>query len=348
MSRVNVFEQMLRRIDGFQQRHLVPSFVFGVVKKYGDDNAGNLCVQVTYSMFVSVFPLLLLLTTILSLVLAGHPSERVRIMHTALGEFPIVGQQLGQNIHVVRRSSLFGLIVGIGGLIYGSTGLAQAGLFSMEQIWNIPAAVRPNYVTRMLRALVFLLVLALALVVTTTLAGFGTFGRHNFWWGIIGEAAAVVVNVSLYLAAFRTLTPRQVATRSLIPGVVVGGVLWTVLQAAGGYVVGHDLKGASALYGFFGLVLGLVAWMYVGAQITIYAAEINTVLHHRLWPRSMVQPPLTEADQRSLAFQVTQNQRRPEEEVMARFAHRPMTQDEFRERDYQLDDSSPGIERRSP
>ena len=132
---MNVVEQTMRRIDGFQQRHLVPSFVFGVIKKYGDDNA----VQVTYTMFVTVFPLLLLLVTILGIVLANNPSDRARVLHSALGQFPIIGQQLGHNIRAIKRSSVFGLVFGIVGLVYGSTGLAQAGLYSMEQIWNIPA-----------------------------------------------------------------------------------------------------------------------------------------------------------------------------------------------------------------
>ena len=345
---MNVVERTFRRVDGFQQRHLVPSFFFGVIKKYGDDNAGNLAVQLTYAMFVTVFPLLLLLVTILGIVLASSPSDRARVLHSALGQFPIIGQQLGHNIHAMKRNSVFGLVVGTVGLVYGSTGLAQAGLYSMEQIWNIPAAVRPNYFTRMARAGIFLIVLAVGLIVTTALAGFGTFGRHNFWLGAVGEVLAIIVNAALYFAAFRTLTPRQVATHSLIPGVIIGGVAWTILQAVGGYVVGHDLKGASALYGLFGLVLGLVAWIFLGAEITLYAAEMNTVLQHRLWPRGMVQPPLTDADQRSLAFQVTQNQRRPEQEVITRFQGRPMTQDEYRERGYQGDNSSPGIERKAP
>ncbi|MCU1363012.1 MAG: hypothetical protein JWM55_840, partial [Acidimicrobiaceae bacterium] len=54
-------EMTTRRVDAWQQRHLIPSFVLGVVKKFGDDNAGNLVVQITYALFVTVFPLLLLL-----------------------------------------------------------------------------------------------------------------------------------------------------------------------------------------------------------------------------------------------------------------------------------------------
>jgi YihY family inner membrane protein len=343
---VKIVDHSMRRLDSFQQHHLVPAFVFGVVKKFGDDNAGNLAVQMTYSLFVTVFPLLLLLVTILGIVLADDPSDRVRVLHSALGEFPIIGQQIGHNIHGLKRSSGFGLAVGILGLIYGSTGLAQVGQFSMAQIWNIPVAARPGYLPRMARSAIFLVVLALGLILSTALAGFGTFGRHNVWLGVVGEVLAVSVNVVLYFAAFRTLTPKQVKTKWLLPGVITGGVAWTVLQAAGGYVVGHDLKGASALYGLFGIVLGLMAWIYLGAEVTLYSAEINTVLHDRLWPRGLVHPPLTEADQRSLAYQATENQQRPEQEVVTRFSGRPMTQDEYQ--DPKNERQGTGIERRSP
>lgn len=345
---MNPFEATIRRVDSAQQRHLVPAFCMGVIKKFGDDNAGALTVQVTYSLVLTVFPLLLLLITVLGIVLADNPSERQRVLNSAFGQFPVIGSSLAHNVHAMKRSSIFGLVVGLLGLIYGSTGLAQAGLYSMEQIWNIPSTARPGFLTRLGRSLLFLVVLAVGLTVTTALTGFGTFGRHDFWLGAIGEVLGALLNVALYLAGFRVLTPRSIRTRQLLPGVVVGGIAWTVLQAVGGYVVGHDLRGASAVYGVFGLFLGLIAWVALGAEITLYAAEINSVLFHHLWPRGMVQPPLTEADQRSLALQVTQNRRRPEQVVETHFTTRPMDQEEYRARGYELDESAPGVLRREP
>lgn len=345
---MNVVEKTIRRIDAAQQRHAVSAFAFGIVKKYGDDNAGTLTVQLTYSMIVTVFPLLLLLVTVLGIVLADDPSARHRVLDSAFGQFPIVGSSLSHNLHALKRSSVFGIVVGLLGLVYGSTSLAQSGLFTMEQTWNIPGAVRPNYLTRMVRSLIFLVVLAFGLILTTALTGFGTFGRHDFWLGVIGEVIGAAVNIGLYLIAFRTLTPKQVATRSLIPGAIAGGVAWTILQAVGGYLVGHDLKNASALYGAFGLFLGLIAWIYLGAQITVYSTEVNTVLHRRLWPRGMVQPPLTLADQKSMALQATENQRRPEQIVATRFTSRPMRQEEYLENGFQVDQSTPGIEVQEP
>ena len=87
-----------------------------------------------------------------------------------------------------------------------------------------------------------------------------------------------------------------------------------MLQVVGTYLVYHFLHSDSA-DGVFGTVLGLMAWIYLAAQIMVYAAEINVVLTRRLWPRAMVQPPLTKADRASLTLQALQNQRRPEQHV---------------------------------
>ena len=315
---MNVLERGVRRIDAFQQRHRASAFFFGVMKKYGDDNGGGLTVRLTFAVFMTVFPLLLLLATVLAIVLSGDPSARRAVLHSTFVEFPIVGKDLLNNIHVLRRNSAFGLVIGIVGLVYGATGLAGTGLYVMEQVWNVPAVVRPGYRVRIARSLVFLLVLAVGLITTTFLSSFGTFGRHNVALGVAAEAVAGIENVGVFLAAFRVLTPKQVRTRNLIVGAAVGGVLWTVIQAFGGYVVGHYLKNDNAVYGTFGTVLGLIAWISIGAQITVYSAEMNSVIVRRLWPRAMVQPPLTVADQQSIALQVIENQRRPEQEVITR------------------------------
>jgi YihY family inner membrane protein len=326
---MNVIEKTMRRIDAAQQRFRPAALVFGVMKKFGDDNAGNLVSNLAYSAFLCVFPLLLILVTVLNIVLANDPSVRHSLLHSTLGEFPVVGNTLGNNIHGLHRSSVIGLVIGVLGLLWGSTGLAQSGLFSMSQIWNLPGPDRPNYVARLGRSFGFLAVLGLGIVITTGLASFGTFGRHNAALGILAEVLAVAVNIATYLAAFRVLTPKVIHSRKLVPGAILGGVLWTILQAVGGYLVGHDLKNDSVTYGVFAAVLGLLAWLYLSCELLIYSAEFNTVLARRLWPRGMVQPPLTEADQRSLALQATQNQRRPEQEVSVNFTSPAMSQHEW-------------------
>ena len=276
--------------------------------------------------------MLLLLVTILGIVLGHDPSLRLRVLHSALAQFPVVGTNLGNNIHAIERRSWIAFTVSILGLIWTCTGLARGGLFAMSQIWNLPGPVRPNFVTRLGRSVTFLVVLALGLIVSTAVASLGTVAGHGVVLGGLVDLAAAVVNVGQYFLAFRILTPRVVASRCLVPGAVLGGVLWTVLQAVGAILVWHALRGVSEFYGTFAIVLGLLAWIKLGVNLTVYAAEFNTVLERHLWPRNLAQPPLTVADQASLAAQATENQRRPEQRVEVTFIEPPATQEEFHAR----------------
>ncbi|HEY2576347.1 MAG TPA: YihY/virulence factor BrkB family protein [Streptosporangiaceae bacterium] len=319
---MNPIERGLRRLDAAQQRHTPSAFVFGVIKKYGDDNGGTLASSMAHSAFVSVFPLLLVLVTILGLISSADPALRGQVLTAVAKQFPLVGNQLAGNVHALRRSSVIGLVVGLLGLIWGATGLAQSGLFTMEQVWNLPGPARPGYVPRLGRCLLFPGVLGAGVVVTTLLTALDTFGHNNVIVVVLAEMLAGCANIGLYFVSFRVLTPKGVRSRALLAGAVAGGLAWTLLQALGGYLVHHYLR-TDSVYGVFATVLGLVAWLYVAVQVTVYAAEINVVLARRLWPRAMIQPPLTEADRYSMALQALQNQRRPEQNVIVTFSDRP-------------------------
>lgn len=318
---MNPVERGLRRVDKFQQSHRASAFTFGVIKKYGDDNGGTLAASLAHSAFVSVFPLLLVLVTILGFVASGDPLIRHDVLDAVARQFPLIGSQLAGNVHALRRSSAIGLVIGLLGLVWGGAGLAQAGLFTMAQVWNLPGPARPGYLQRLGRAGAFLGVLGAGVIVTTLLTALDTFGHHAIVVVVLAEMLAILANVGLYFTSFRVLTPKGVPSRSLIPGAVTGGVAWTVLQAIGSYLVHHYLH-SDSVYGIFATVLGLVAWLYIAVELTVYAAEINVVLARRLWPRSIVQPPLTEADRSSMAHQALQNQRRAEQNVTVSFNDR--------------------------
>jgi len=320
---MNPVERVIRRVDTTQQRHRVSAFTFGVIKKYGDDNGGALASNLAHSAFVTVFPLLMILVTVLVAVASGAPSLRHAVLHAVAKQFPLVGNTLVGNIHKLGRASTISLVVGLLLVTWGATGLAQAGLFTMAQVWNLPGPARPGYVPRLGRAALFLVVLGVGVVGGTFLSGLVTYGHNKVIAVVFALVSAALVNVVLYLASFRILTPKGVSLRSLVPGAVAGGLAWTALQASAALVVHHYLHTAS-VYGIFATVLVLYAWIYLGVQITVYAAEVNVVLTRRLWPRSIVQPPLTEADRASMALQALQNQRREEQDVAVTFHDRPL------------------------
>ncbi len=320
---MNGIERALRRVDGFQQHNRIAGFLFGVNKKYGDDRAGQLAALLAYYGFLTIFPLLLLFVTIMAMVAGGDPALAHRIEHSVFAQFPVIGSgsssthglSLADSIHALHEHSALGLVLGILGLLWGSQGVSQTGQFAMAQVWNVPGVERPNYWARFARTWIFLGVLGIFVVLSFALAGVASWGQHPLLIHVGGVVGSLVVNAIAYLLAFRVLTPKQVATRSLVPGVLIGATFWTVLQNVGTEIVEHQLRGASQVYGAFAVVLGLIAWIYLAMNLTMYAAEANVVLARRLWPRSMLQPPLTAADERVLAAIAKQETRRPEQRV---------------------------------
>ena len=308
----------LRFIDGVQRRVRVLAFAFGVIKKFGDDQGGQLAALLTYYGFLSVFPLLLVAVTVLGIVAAGDSSLQHRIVHSALSQFPIIGSNLQGNIHRLKRNSPAALTIGLLAALWGSLGISQCAQYVMAQVWSVPRIDRPGFLPRLGRSMGLLGTVALFVTSSSTLAGLAVVGGHtSVATRVLGVVSSAVVNTAMFIVAFRILTPKQIPWRSLVLGGVVGGMAWSVLQDVGGYLVLHQLRNTSQLYGFFAGVLGLLWWMYLGSQVMVLSAETSVVRARRLWPRSLTGPPLTEADRAVLMALAQAEVRRPEVEVHA-------------------------------
>lgn len=291
------FHRIVGAVDRFQQRHAPVGFGYGVVKKFGDDRGGNLAALITYYGFVSLFPLLLVAVTILGFVLDGNPELQRRILDSALANFPVIGDQIQSNITSVRGHGV-ALAIGIVFALYGGLGIAEVAQQAMNRIWGVPRYERPGFLPRLARSLGVVGTLGLAILATTVLSGVGNRLAGTVAIGLLVSTAAIAVNIALFLLAFQVLIAMRVPWRELVPGAVVAGVAWEVLQRVGTYYVSRVIQGMSEVYGLFALVLGLLVWISLEARVILYAAEINAVRKQRLWPRSLA-PPRTEADVRA-------------------------------------------------
>jgi YihY family inner membrane protein len=308
----------LHALDRHQQRSPRLSFPAAVIKKFGDDQAGQLAALIAYYGFVSLFPLLLVLVTVLGFVLEGDPKTQADVLHSTLGQFPIIGDQLQRNIHSLKGSP-GALAIGVAGLLLGGLGIVGAAQNAFLQVWHIPRRQRPNFLHWRLRGLGLLAVLGLLLIVSTVAAGYVTAQTAGAIAVLGGILLALVSNLLLFFVAFRFLTPDEVPTRELIPGVIFAAVLWQILQHIGGYYVAHVIRHAQETSGLFAFVLGLLAWLYLGGQLTLLAAEINVVRARRLWPRSFFSQPLLDADKRALTSSAETEERVEEENVEVNF-----------------------------
>lgn len=293
--------RLVAALDAFQQRHRWLAFPVAVWRKFSDDRAGNLAALVAYYAFLSTFPLLLVLVTVLGMVLSGSEQLRQDVLNSALSEFPVIGDQLRANVHALGRSGL-GLAVGLVFTFFGTRGVASAMQNAMNEVWGVPRRDRPGFPASWLRSFALIAVIGLGVVVTTALSGVGAWSGHTFlgeWGRVLVVAVSFVLNIGLFWLGLRTATAARVSWRDLRVGAFLSALVWQMLQFLGGYVVAHTLRHASALYGTFGVVLGMLAWFQLQAQLTLYAVEADVVRARKLWPRSFTSSP--DDDQRTPA-----------------------------------------------
>lgn len=266
---------LIGTIDRYQRGHCWLGFPLGTVKKFSEDQAGNLAALISYYSFFSLFPLLLALVTILGFVLAGNPELQGEVLDSALAQFPVIGDQIRDNIGSLNGNWM-ALVIGLGGALWAGMGAVDAAQNAMNSVWDVPIREKPNFLTRRLRSLLMLVVIGGGLLATaalSTVAGvadsLGPLGRS------LAPLAALVVNIGVIGVAFRVLPERDLSWSDVLPGAVVAGVATAAFQLAGGFIIDRNLQGATQTYGTFAVVIGLLSWLYLQAQVTLLAAEIN-------------------------------------------------------------------------
>lgn len=291
------------RLDRFQRSHPWVGFPLAALYKFFDDFGSYLAAVLTYYGFVSLFPLLLLASTILGFVLSGDPRLENEVLTSALSQFPVIGPDLGRPKHL--GGGTVGLVVGIAGCLYGGLGVAQAFQYAANTMWGVPRNNRPNPLKARARSLVLLATAGLAVLGTTALSVMGGGGA-----GTLGEAgrylvlaASVLINIAVAIFAFRFAPGRRLSVRDVAPGAVGAAVIWQLLQSFGVIYVRHVIKHASATNAVFALVLGLLAFLYVTAVAVLLCMEINVIRVNDMHPRALLTPftddvSLTSGDRR--------------------------------------------------
>lgn len=294
--------------DRFQRRHVWLGFPVAVVYKFFDDFGTYLAAIFTYYAFVSLFPLLLIASTVLSVVLRGNPNLQHELVTSALQSFPLINQELSQPEHLSGGPA--GLIIGIIGSVYGALGVAQAFQYASNTLWAVPRDSRPNPLRARGRSLVLLAIVGLGILATTSLSilsegGVGALGTTESYLAV---AVSVLINTAVSVFAFRWAPARRLSVREVLPGAVTAAVFWQLLQTFGIVYVRHVVQHASESNKVFAFVLGLLAYLFLTAVTLLLSAEVNVVRVNRMYPRALLTPftdnvTLTPGDRRAYARQ---------------------------------------------
>jgi YihY family inner membrane protein len=287
----------VRAFDRRQQRHHWLALPVAVIRKFGEDQGASLAALVAYYAFLSLLALLLVMVTVLGFVLHGDPDAQRSVENSVLNQFPVIGNKI--QIHSLTGHTV-ALVLGLAGALWGALGVTQATQNAFHRVWAVPFKDRPDFLHSRLRGIALLIVLGTLFVVASIASGLVTGGLGGPLLKVAGIALSLMLNLALFFFAFRLMTTDDIPTRCLLTGVVVAATVWELLQVVGGYYIEHVYRHASTAYSQFALVIGLLVWLHIGAQLTVYAAEINVVVARRLWPRSLFDTPDGPADEKTL------------------------------------------------
>lgn len=290
---------IIQRIDDFQRRHRAVGVPLAVVYKFADDQGPFLAALITYYGFLSLFPLLLLGTSILGWALEGDTELRQRILDSTLSQFPVIGEQISEPSGL--QGSTGAVVVGALVAVYGAVGVAQAFQNASNVAWAIPRHRRPNPLTSRLRSAGLLALGGVAILLTTVLSALASSSKQfgadlGPLMALLFFLGAVAINALAFLLAFRMCTVATDSTRALVPGALVAAMAWQLLQVFGTAYVANVVKGAGDAYGVFALVLGLFAWLYLANVGVVLGIEVNVVLNKRLHPRALLTPFTDDVD----------------------------------------------------
>lgn len=313
--------KLMTRVDAVQRRHTASAVAIAVVRKFGDDNSTGLASMIAFWIFFSIFPLLLVFVTLMGFLLPADLKTSVLTQVADL--FPLLSVST---------------IKGLGGaawpLILGLVTSAWSGLSAVRTIeqafnstWEVPQVERPQVVSKVLRAVGVLAVLGGGLVVSVLVNGYVTGAAASIgigWYGrLVGYVISIALDVGLFVAAYRILTAREVTVRDVLPGAVLSGVVFWILESVSSLIISRHLKSAQGTYGHFATVITLLWWFYLEAMVSLLGAQLNVVLKDRLYPRSLTKAPDTEADRRAYEAYAKERTYHKRVEVTAQFSGEP-------------------------
>lgn len=272
-------------------------FSYAVIKKYGEDGGGYQAALVTYYGFLSLFPLLLVGTSVLQILLHSYPNIRDSVIQQATQYFPVLGDQLATNIQGLSGAG-FAIVIGVLLTLWGAKGVADAFQVSLNHIWHVPMVRRPGFPKNSLKSLAIIIFGGLGLMGASFLSGLAVGLDKSIILTVISILISVVILVGIFWVLFKiALAGSAKAGRTvLLRSALTAAVGIQILQIIGGYLVTNELSKLKNLYGAFAITLGLLFWIYLQAKVVMYAAEVGVVYDKKLWPRSLNQDELTDAD----------------------------------------------------
>lgn len=292
-------QNLIQKLDAFQRRHHLPGFVVAVLKKYGEDDAGHQAALLTYYAFLSLFPLLLVLTTLTEYIPVSHSAVQNSIVKGTTNYFPVLGDQLSAHVNTLHKNG-FALVIGLLFTLYGARGVADAFRNSIQHLWKTPQHERDGFPKSTLKSLLIIGIAGIGFVVASVSVGLAASTSQGLMFRVLSILINLIVWYVLFILLINISLSRRVPFHETRAAALTAAIGLVIVQIAGGYLLKRELKNLDALYSYFALALGLLFWIYLQVQVLFYALEAAAVSSQRLWPRGLTDKNPTPADRHAL------------------------------------------------
>lgn len=295
---MNIFQKFIVKVDSFQQKHKSTAFSFAVIKKYSDDRAGYQAALVTYYGFLSLFPLLLILSTVATIAGTRNPAFGDQLVNSVSSYFPGLGESLNNSIKGASRTGP-ALLIGLLFALYGARGVADAFRHAANNIWHVPMARRSGFPRSQIRSFCLIVGAGCGFIAAAIITGYAATSGSGMGARMLSIACNLVILYGVFVFIMRLSLPLSIPVKKFRFGAAFCAVGVTVLQQLGTILLAHHAKGLSSAYSAVLVsTLGLIAWIYLQSQVVMYAMVIDTVRDGNLWPRSLSGQKLTSVDKR--------------------------------------------------
>lgn len=250
-----------------------------VQERYKADAANQLAAAIAFFGFLSLFPLLLVGLSLAGFVLAGDPAAQLEVVDAITGAIPGFSGALGESQigdavdSLIENRSGVGL-VGLVSLLFSGLRVVDAASVATGRVFRVEA--EESAVRTRARELGVLGLLGTLVVVGAGLASLT--GAAGFLAPLLGLVAALAIDTTLFLVAYRYVNAGPPRSARLWPGALMGAVGWVVLKTFGATFVSDKVAEANALYGTLGGVFALLFLLFLGARLYLYGAELNAVI----------------------------------------------------------------------
>ncbi len=251
-----------------------------VVQEMGNDDATHMAAGVAYYAILSLFPLILGLIFLFSLILESQTVER-EMLHFFQTYLPGTEDILTNNISSVKGVRGFLGVVGVLGLFWSASALFGAISRAVNRAWDVHED-RPFYIAKvrpLVMAMTVGLLFLLSLGATSSIQFAGGLGLDRFHFledafsGLLARALPFVFTLAIFLMIYKHVPNTSTQWRYTWPGALLAALCFEVGKTM--FLLYLDnFANYARVYGSLGAVISLMVWTYISSFILILGAEV--------------------------------------------------------------------------